>query len=90
MIISSLVQIKNNLFFISTHILEVAENINSKDSIIFKCFESELINEQPIYDFRIKEGVSKKRVPRSLRYHRSLRPYVIVVLTAPVHTIHFY
>lgn len=62
MIISSLAKIKNNLFFISTHILEVAENINPKDSIIFKCFESELINQQPNYDFRIKEGVSKERI----------------------------
>lgn len=62
MIISSLAKIKNNLFFISTHILEVAENINTKDSIIFKCFESDLINEQPIYDFKIKEGVSKERI----------------------------
>lgn len=62
MIISSLAKIKNNLFFISTHILEVAENINPKDSIIFNCFESELINQQPIYDFRIKEGVSKERI----------------------------
>lgn len=62
MIISALAKIKNNLFFISTHILEVAESIDHKDSIMFKCFESELINQQPVYDFKLKEGISKERI----------------------------
>ena len=44
MIISALAKIRDNFFFISTHILEVAENLVDKDSIIFKCFESELID----------------------------------------------
>jgi DNA mismatch repair protein MutS len=62
MIISALARIKNNLFFISTHILEVAESIDHKDLIMFRCFESELIDLQPIYDFKIKEGISKERI----------------------------
>jgi DNA mismatch repair protein MutS len=62
MIISALAKIRNNLFFISTHILEVAENIGYKDSIMFKCFESELINQQPVYDFKLKDGISKERI----------------------------
>jgi DNA mismatch repair protein MutS len=61
-IITSLALIQSNLFFISTHILEVAENINNSKSILFKCFESEMINNQPVYDFRLKEGISKERV----------------------------
>jgi len=62
MIISALAKIRNNLFFISTHILEVAENIDNNDSIMFKCFESELINQQPVYDFKLKDGISKERI----------------------------
>jgi DNA mismatch repair protein MutS len=62
MIISALAKIRNNLFFISTHILEVAETIENKDTIIFKCFESELIDQQPIYDFKLKEGISEERI----------------------------
>jgi DNA mismatch repair ATPase MutS len=62
MIISALAKIRDNFFFISTHILEVAENLVDKDSIIFKCFESELIDGQPVYDFKLKEGISKERI----------------------------
>jgi DNA mismatch repair protein MutS len=61
-IISALAQINDNNFFISTHILEVAENLSDSNSITFKCFESELINHQPVYDFKLKEGISKERV----------------------------
>jgi DNA mismatch repair protein MutS len=61
-IISSLSKIHSNYFFISTHILEVAENLSNSKSIIFRCFESELINQKPVYDFKLKEGISKERV----------------------------
>ncbi|MDO9341051.1 MAG: DNA mismatch repair protein [Bacteroidales bacterium] len=62
MIISALAKIRDNFFLISTHILEVAENLVDKDSIIFRCFESDLIDQQPVYDFKLKEGVSKERI----------------------------
>ena len=62
MIISALAKIRDNFFFISTHILEVAENLVEKDSMIFRCFESELIEGQPVYDFKLKEGISKERI----------------------------
>lgn len=62
MIISALAKIRNNFFFISTHILEIAETIENKDTIMFRCFGSELINQQPIYDFKIKEGISEERI----------------------------
>lgn len=61
-VVSSIAKIKNNLFFISSHILEVAENLNSKEKVLFKCFESTLVNEKPEYDFKIKEGVSQERI----------------------------
>jgi DNA mismatch repair protein MutS len=61
-ILSALAKIQNNLFFISTHILEVAESIDNKDSIMFRCFESELIEQKPVYDFKIKNGISKERI----------------------------
>jgi DNA mismatch repair ATPase MutS len=61
-ILSSLSKIQNNVFFISTHILEVAENIDHKDSIMFKCFQSSLIENKPVYDFKIKNGISDERI----------------------------
>ncbi|HEY5408903.1 MAG TPA: DNA mismatch repair protein, partial [Ginsengibacter sp.] len=62
MIISALAKIRNNIFFISTHILEIAETIENKDTIMFRCFGSELINQQPIYDFKLKKGISEERI----------------------------
>jgi DNA mismatch repair protein MutS len=62
MIISALAEIRDNFFFISTHILEVAENLIDKDSIMFRCFESELVDGKPLYDFKLKEGISKERI----------------------------
>ena len=61
-IISALAKIQNNFFFISTHILEVAETIDNKESIMFRCFESDLINNKPVYDFILKKGISRERV----------------------------
>jgi len=61
-IISSLARIRNNFFFISTHLLEVAENLDHQFLIQFKCFESELVNQTPVYDFKLKDGVSKERI----------------------------
>ena len=62
MIISALAKIRGNFFFISTHILEVAEDLENKDALIFNCFESELVNQTPIYDYKLKPGVSKERI----------------------------
>lgn len=62
MIISALAKIRDNLFFVSTHILEVAESIDNKDSIMFRCFESDLIDQQPSYDYKIKDGISSERI----------------------------
>jgi DNA mismatch repair ATPase MutS len=61
-IISALAKIEQHLFFISTHILEVAEELSDSNLITFKCFESEYIDDQPIYDFKIKQGITKERV----------------------------
>ncbi|MCL4483547.1 MAG: hypothetical protein M1445_13230 [Bacteroidetes bacterium] len=62
MIISALAKIRGNLFFISTHILEAAEELEHQDSIIFNCFESELVDQVPVYDYKLKKGVSKERI----------------------------
>jgi len=61
-IISALAKVRGSLFFISSHLLEVAENLNHLESIVFNCFESELIESNPVYDFKLRSGVSKERI----------------------------
>jgi DNA mismatch repair protein MutS len=62
MVISLLSKIKGSFFFISTHILEVAENLANSNTIDFKCFESILSHDKPIYDYKLKEGITTERV----------------------------
>jgi ABC-type multidrug transport system ATPase subunit len=61
-IISALSKIKNSLFIISTHIVEIADDLNSHPSIIFRCFESGLDGEKPIYNYKLHHGISKERL----------------------------
>lgn len=62
MIIKLLSQIKGSVFFISSHIIEVAEILKSSNNIDFKCFESTLNNEFPEYDYKLKDGVTSERI----------------------------
>jgi DNA mismatch repair ATPase MutS len=61
-IISALARVRGSLFFISSHLLEVAENLHQNESISFNCFESELVESKPVYDFKLRSGVSKERI----------------------------
>lgn len=62
LIIKSFAMISNSTFFISTHITEIAEEIKSISNIQFLYFDSELINDQPIYSYKLSSGVSHERL----------------------------
>ncbi len=62
MVVNLLSKIQGAFFFISTHILEVAEDLSNSDKIDFKCFESILNTDKPVYDYKLKKGVSTERV----------------------------
>ena len=62
MITQGFTRIKNSVFFISTHIVEVGKELEKSDSICFKCFESKLDGEQPIYNYKLKDGISSERL----------------------------
>lgn len=62
MVVDSLSKIKGAFFFISTHILEAAEQLSSTESIEFTCFESVLNLNKPLYDYKLKKGISTERV----------------------------
>lgn len=54
--------IKSSLFFISTHITEVCEELMKLPDIDFHCFKSKLINDKIIYDYKLVDGVSSERM----------------------------
>lgn len=55
-------QIKNSIFFISTHIVEVGAELEKQELVLFKCFESSLQGGQPVYDYKLVNGISKERL----------------------------
>jgi DNA mismatch repair protein MutS len=62
LIIKSFTKISNSTFFISTHITEIAEEIKSISNIQFLYFDSELINDQAVYTYKLSSGVSYERL----------------------------
>lgn len=62
LIIKSFANISDSTFFISTHIIEVAENINNLSNIDFKYFDSKLVDNVPTYDYKLEKGISYERL----------------------------
>ncbi|PKQ60261.1 hypothetical protein BZG02_20165 [Labilibaculum filiforme] len=61
-IIKAFAKIKNSSFCISTHITEVAKEIDKIDSVAFNYFDSKLVKNVPLYEYLLKEGVSHERL----------------------------
>lgn len=62
LIIKSLAKINNSAFCISTHITEIAKELKPLTNIDYKYFDSELIDDTPVYTYELKNGVSHERL----------------------------
>ncbi|HKJ43754.1 MAG TPA: hypothetical protein VKA27_16775, partial [Sunxiuqinia sp.] len=60
-IIQKLVQIKDCLFFISTHINEITAEFDHQP-ISYHYFDSKLVADSPVYDYKLKSGISAERM----------------------------
>jgi DNA mismatch repair ATPase MutS len=61
-VISAFSRLNRGVFAISTHIIEIADKLYDNNSIFFKYFEANLINETPQYNYKIKDGVTNERI----------------------------
>ncbi len=61
-IIKALAQVKGCLFIISTHIAEVAEHLQTTENIFFRCLTPGLKNNEPVYDYKLRSGVTAERL----------------------------
>lgn len=61
LITAGFAKIKNSLFFISTHITELAKELEKDDGVCFKCFTSRMESNKPFYDYKLMDGVSSDR-----------------------------
>ena len=61
-IIKAFAKIPSCTFFMSTHIVEIAEKIHDKNNIMLKYFDSDLVGNDLIYSYKLKDGVSDERL----------------------------
>jgi len=62
LIISVLTEIRSSAFLISTHIVELADELNKLAHISFKYMETNYDQDEPTFTYRIANGVSKERL----------------------------
>lgn len=58
--INALSAIKNSVFLISTHIVEIATEISHLQNISFQYFPARIENGKPVFEYKMKEGVSSE------------------------------
>lgn len=61
-VIKGLIKIPNSLFILSTHLYEIAEELKSYPNILFRYFETEVKEDQLMFSYVLKEGVSNDRI----------------------------
>jgi len=61
-IISALAKVRKCFFMVSTHIVEVANDLQSIDNINFRYMETVFDNGNPTYSYKLKEGVTEERL----------------------------
>ena len=61
-VIKGLIRIPNSLFILSTHLYEIAEELVVYPNIIFRYFETEVREDQLLFSYQLKEGISNDRI----------------------------
>jgi len=61
-IISALAKVRKCFFMVSTHVVEVANDLQSIDNINFRYMETVFDNGNPTYSYKLKEGVTEERL----------------------------
>lgn len=61
-VIEGLHRMKNALFILSTHLYEIGESLKKYENIQFRYFETAVQNDQLIFSYQLKEGISNDRL----------------------------
>ncbi len=61
-VIKGLIKIPNSLFILSTHLYEIGAELEVYQNILFRYFETEVKNDQLIFSYQFKEGISNDRI----------------------------
>jgi DNA mismatch repair ATPase MutS len=61
-VIEGLLKIKNSLFILSTHLYEIGDGLKKHPNISFNYFETVVTNDQLIFSYQLKKGISNDRL----------------------------
>ena len=61
-VISAFAKTKGSIFLVSTHIMEVAEQLRKLDNIRFGYFHTTIDGKTPIYSYRLCDGITEERL----------------------------
>ncbi|MEO6314500.1 MAG: DNA mismatch repair protein MutS [Chitinophagaceae bacterium] len=61
-VIRGLIKIPNSLFILSTHLYEIATELEVHPNILFRYFETEVKEDQLLFSYQLKEGISNDRI----------------------------
>lgn len=61
-VIEGLRKLNNGLFILSTHLYEIADSLHQYPNILFRYFETAVDNDQLVFSYQLKEGVSNDRL----------------------------
>jgi DNA mismatch repair protein MutS len=62
LVIDGLQQWKNNVFIVSSHITELASDMEIYPNVYYQHMESAVENSKPVFSYKLAEGVSKERL----------------------------
>lgn len=61
-IIKAFAEVNSSVFMISTHIVEVADELKEADNIFFNCLSTEMVQDKACYTYKLKPGISNERL----------------------------
>ena len=61
-VIEGLRKVNNALFILSTHLYEIGESLKQYPNIQFRYFETQVENDQLLFSYTLKEGISNDRL----------------------------
>jgi DNA mismatch repair protein MutS len=61
-VIKGLLRIRKSLFILSTHLYEIGDDLKGYPNILFRYFETNVVDDQLEFSYQLKEGVSNDRI----------------------------
>ena len=61
-IITAFSKIRNSFFIVSTHITEVAKELEQHENIGFYYLETKMVSGKPVFSYQLKKGITEERM----------------------------